>query len=271
MSLFHYTDIQALKSILENNEIWMTDIRFLNDADEYLNGLKVLSEVVDRDLPPNMFYNGQYIDEAQDRISHLLAETEYLGMDTDPVFVFSLSENLDSLSQWRGYGLYCIEFDDSVLREHLPSLERCIYLQSEKYKFAESIITWACTSISSELGENDGSWTQKALDIYNNIAAQGAIFKHVGFVEECEIRSIYQLPETSDEIRFRTRGNMMIPYVPFKIPAHSIKRIHIGPMQDQELASKSLSACARRYQKRVRINNPEYSLDITCSEIPFRG
>ena len=34
-SLFHYTDIAAVASIIKNNKLWLTNIGFLNDSQEY--------------------------------------------------------------------------------------------------------------------------------------------------------------------------------------------------------------------------------------------
>lgn len=44
MNLYHYTDLNAVHSILETHKIRMTDIRFLNDKTEYLKGLEILQE-----------------------------------------------------------------------------------------------------------------------------------------------------------------------------------------------------------------------------------
>ena len=42
MSLFHYTNVHAVQSILSNKKIWLTDIRYLNDSQELHDGFSVL-------------------------------------------------------------------------------------------------------------------------------------------------------------------------------------------------------------------------------------
>jgi hypothetical protein len=44
MALYHYTDLNAVYSILKNNKVWMTDIRYLNDSHGLHDGIKVLAE-----------------------------------------------------------------------------------------------------------------------------------------------------------------------------------------------------------------------------------
>lgn len=42
MNLYHYTDVNAVKSILERKKLWLTDVRFLNDAEEMSEGFKII-------------------------------------------------------------------------------------------------------------------------------------------------------------------------------------------------------------------------------------
>ena len=42
MNLYHYKDVNAVKSILERKKLWLTDVRFLNDAEEMSEGFKII-------------------------------------------------------------------------------------------------------------------------------------------------------------------------------------------------------------------------------------
>jgi len=46
VELFHYTDADAVKSIIENERLWFTDFRFLNDSQELHEGFAVLAEIL---------------------------------------------------------------------------------------------------------------------------------------------------------------------------------------------------------------------------------
>lgn len=48
MPLFHYTDINAVEAILKNKKIWLTDIRYMNDARELHDGIEVFLDVLNR-------------------------------------------------------------------------------------------------------------------------------------------------------------------------------------------------------------------------------
>ena len=47
MSLYHYTSLEAIKSVLENKKIWMTDLRYLNDSQELYHGFEVFKMQLD--------------------------------------------------------------------------------------------------------------------------------------------------------------------------------------------------------------------------------
>lgn len=43
-TLFHYTDIGAVSSILRNKKFWLTHVEFLNDSEELHDGIKHIKE-----------------------------------------------------------------------------------------------------------------------------------------------------------------------------------------------------------------------------------
>ena len=45
--IYHYTDLNAAKSITENAEVWLTDYRYLNDKEEFFKGHEVLLDALD--------------------------------------------------------------------------------------------------------------------------------------------------------------------------------------------------------------------------------
>src|SRR5262245_33669273 len=96
--LYHYTDANGLKGIIESQQIWFTSHRYLNDPSEIIFGIGAAQEVIASvsaqrsgrvkifcDLLANLFTIGN--------ITKLL---EYL--------VASFSRESDDLGQWRAYG-----------------------------------------------------------------------------------------------------------------------------------------------------------------------
>lgn len=79
---YHYTDAQTALKILENKELWMTHTSYLNDSEE---GKELRTYLNKKPVRPEINKVLDYIDKNFE------------------VYVCSLSENGDLLSQWRGY------------------------------------------------------------------------------------------------------------------------------------------------------------------------
>jgi len=141
MSLYHYTDAHAVHSILNTRKIRLTDIRFLNDKEELLEGLKTLEETLLNEIDSDL----KYAEDAANMIHHSLISVETSNNDLNPLYVFSLSSERDQLSQWRAYGAYALEFDEELLREHVEILAPCIYNLNEKIKRSTSEVKKSVT------------------------------------------------------------------------------------------------------------------------------
>ncbi|MGN2430291.1 hypothetical protein [Pseudomonas syringae] len=111
MSLFHYTDVAAIKSILEFNKMRLTDMRYLNDSEEVSHATRiVLEDINDGRLLHRL--NQDYADVASDYVVgqfKLLLENKFSG---HPIYSLSFSAAGDLLSQWRfSYQSYSVEID----------------------------------------------------------------------------------------------------------------------------------------------------------------
>lgn len=129
---YHYTSFEACYNIIESNDIWMSDIHYLNDTTEILScKRRALQRIGQRN-----------IEEVSDLFDY---------------YVFSLSCTSNSLSQWDryaddNYGV-CIEFDleqDSLFQTLIQKgyiIPQCVVYRSEKvekiiehcYEIAEMI------------------------------------------------------------------------------------------------------------------------------------
>ena len=116
--LWHYTSYAGLQGILESKKIFATDLRYLNDRQEF-NHAKVLA----------MQLANEVVDSSKIGVTDntLLQSAVNLAFNTGPlradrlqVMVASFSEAEDQLSQWRGYSGassgVSISFDLSKLR-----------------------------------------------------------------------------------------------------------------------------------------------------------
>lgn len=93
--VYHYTDAAGLIGMLNSGKIWATDYRFLNDRSEIVHTRMMLRDLINSkmrsspDAIRSKFYAG-------------ILESDEKEQELD-LFVFSMSEAADDLSQWRGY------------------------------------------------------------------------------------------------------------------------------------------------------------------------
>lgn len=140
--LYHYTNVQGLKGILENQCLWATHYKFLNDSSEF----QLFKQYLEKLLYPSRlrFYTKEYIENldskaALDSVGGLQAAAKrgvedflkiiYEKIPHEIFIVSFCAEHKDEytkehglLSQWRGYGEnggYAIVFKTESLMEML--------------------------------------------------------------------------------------------------------------------------------------------------------
>ena len=176
----------------------------------------------------------------------------------------------DCLSQWRAYGSYAIEFDENFLHESL-SVYECIYNLDKKREMSKEALVESIENICKDMTKQEGCIGSDSIDSIISLIEKAATFKHDGFIEEREMRGLVN--SDNNDIQYRMRENILIPYVEIEISLDCIKRIHIGPIRDQELAYASMSSFVRGIEKewQVESNNIEYWLEVVKSDIPYRA
>ncbi|WP_368149935.1 DUF2971 domain-containing protein [Aeromonas sp. R2-4] len=273
MKLFHYTDLNALISILQRQEIWLTDIRYLNDERELHEGLEKIRDILKSIRSENLM-DQDYSSKAISFLDNVLREhTEFIYVD-DSIFVFSLSNQPDSLSQWRAYGKYAIEFDVQELSTQIGDIQKCSYKNSLHEKNLLEKITSAISGTAEDMTTNDGC-VHKGMDIASQLISLAATIKHSGFEDERESRIILSTGEYGCErkINYRTRGDVLIPYISLPISLDCIKSVTVGPLREQDMAFNSLYEFIKRieYSYQSETGNLEFEIDVLKSQIPFRG
>lgn len=102
--LYHYTNADGLKGIVENNELWATSAYFLNDSAEIYYGCDLLKYVIDdwvtkNPRPENSLSLG-FVRQLRTWFGEHLIEKHVVP----PVYVACFCEDDNLLSQWRTYG-----------------------------------------------------------------------------------------------------------------------------------------------------------------------
>ncbi|MCO1335966.1 DUF2971 domain-containing protein, partial [Microbulbifer sp. OS29] len=139
-TIYHYTDVHGLFGILNRNQFWLTDNRFLNDSTEGVYAKEILET-----HKKKLF--SQLDETAQEKIYTALTISTPFETGEKVVFTGSFSTEPNLLSQWRGYcskeGGYAIGFDFNELRKLSEDydISSCTYVAEDAVKLWKSLIS----------------------------------------------------------------------------------------------------------------------------------
>lgn len=263
MRIYHYTDLNGLKGIIENNSFWATNFYFLNDAQELQHGIKCILSSLD------------YLTvDFSERSLRLIRDaiTRFQLFEARHMYNISFCQDSDLLSQWRGYGAtqgVCLEFDSDTLIESLSFTEcsrvsgKVIYTQPDSTLEAKSeIIDFFRREDIAKLIESDlFHEVIYAADFSRKITP---FFKHNSFSEENEFRVVIQPHNGLDNVKFRVNNHGLIPYLEVKAKEKlPLKSVIIGPCKDRRLVAEGIQ---------FLLQSKGYSdIPYSFTEVPFRG
>jgi truncated hemoglobin YjbI len=99
--VYHYTDPQALKGVVENAELWATDFRYLNDSQELIYTWAAFVQRLEQLAAEPGQYSEAY--RAQLEALKRMNAMDLMQFD-DAMFVACFTDLADVASQWIGYG-----------------------------------------------------------------------------------------------------------------------------------------------------------------------
>lgn len=271
--IYHYTDLNAAKSITENAQIWLTDYRFLNDKEEFLKGYDLLLDALSEYQDCAEEYPKELI-ECFSRAVENIREDNFSNFERNNIFVSSFSKTKDSLSQWRSYGMYSLELDEAFVGAEDIHLLDCHYLQNEgdAIEYANTIIRFHIMPALLNLWVK-GKPFSVDLKLSSLVDIYALSFKHEAFYDENEVRFVVSCSPDDERINFRVRGQLLIPYIALEFKPQLLKSIMVGPVENQVLACDSFAMFSRKISRIVRQNknNIDYALVIENSHIPYRN
>lgn len=94
--LYHYTTAEGVKGIIENDEIWATNFRYVNDLTEFIYANDILREEIRHRLSSATPLVRAVLDAIMNTPDHLVGEVD--------IYIACFCEKGDLLSQWRAYG-----------------------------------------------------------------------------------------------------------------------------------------------------------------------
>lgn len=257
--IYHYTDISAFQSMVENNEFWLTAHSYMNDEREYFEGLEILEKNIESKL---YNANDQVIELVKEIIQHIKQIV---------IFSISFSKESDLLSQWRSYcpieGGISIGFDSKILESsicgqnvtnNIRYLQECCYDLKHSNWVAETIAEGAVKHLEFSGDKPVIGKTLKStffLEMLTFLARS----KNNNFKEESEVRlftyshkdfSTVEIPDNcnspsikiikDENISFRPKKNFLVPYMKIKFPLQAIRTLTIGPSPYQKICEESM-------------------------------
>ncbi len=257
----HYTSLEGFRSIITNNELWASNIRFLNDRREMDYGIDEVLQFLEQN------------DEKADReTAELFAAVKgRLKTNIPEIYACCFCEHNDSLGQWRGYtgggqGI-AIEFNNRALDDHFEieferlGLYKVIYGEREAKIFLRNEIR----NISRHRSMFEFQEPTMEDGLLKRLLRLAPQIKHDAFQEEREWRLIVNRPRDPNKIAFRTRDNVLVPYVKLgeKDKPLPIGRVIIGPGKDMDLTEQSVRMFLGM--------QPHYlGVKVEKSAVPFR-
>ncbi len=199
LDLYHYSSQAGLLGIAQSQSLWFSHVKFQNDSQEYSYALNLVKKIT-----KELYHKDLY---------HAFNSLEPYP---PPIFSFSLSEQKDSLSQWRGYcpdGGFSFSFRPEVLNEAMKNNEivigQCQYeIEAQKKFIIDNIMRITPEEYKSqrELLEtyqsNRNSFPPETVyalektlylmtfNIKNRTSVYGILLKHPAFKDEEEWRLI---------------------------------------------------------------------------------
>ena len=283
--VFHYCNIEVMKNILQSGKLRFTDIRYLNDIQEFTYIQDVYRQVClsEKDRIEKSFFEFIYNDEVFSQIDGYKKEymisskgesITHFQEEKCRVFVCCFSLDSDELMMWNYYGsgnAGCnIEFS---LMHPSKSIFKGIEFRKSYVKYGEE-----SQSVVKEILNQTYTVWKKAGEKRNNkdiqelmigqLNAYRPFLKNGAFKNEKEYRIVLLVPENKVgemDLKFFVRGNLLIPYLEIDLRDiyAEIKEIKLGPYAGNELNKGSVNDLFST----IGLKN----LSVTVSDIPIRN
>lgn len=273
MAIYHYTDLNGLKGIIESDALWATNINFLNDKNEYIHGFKCFKNTIE--------YLSDEINGLP--VKHLLKQAieNHIDIFKSPdnfkskhVYSISFCREFDQLSQWRGYGNnqgVCLEFDEDELIKGIDS-DGLTFLYNDVIYTSET----STVEVNDKIKKHFETITQSTPGLFDSfmnfirlnslVSSNIPFFKNAGFAEEKEFRFVFSPLLKFHHVNFRVGVYGLIPYLEMKMKDGEklpLKRIVIGPSKDRDLLKAGIYMFLE--------SNGHAGVSIDFSSVPYRS
>lgn len=245
MELFYYTTTETMRYVVTKGDIYATNVRYLNDSEEYINGLREIKKLYD------------IVDKSErNELAELAEKQEYekIKEDASDIYSISFSKASDLLSQWHMYAKESgvqikMNFDEK--KEYLYYCQKCDGKKGAKVKKFETKPVFYLTQVGmpEEEYEQIGKQVQEQFsDIYNENMEMvstwkilAPFIKNYGFKQEEEVRAVFLSSQNELQIEYRNDRGVLKPYLDIEMKnGWPISEIMVGPGRNQNQVFQSI-------------------------------
>ncbi|MDO5403420.1 MAG: hypothetical protein Q4F11_08265 [Eubacteriales bacterium] len=259
--LYHYTKMNGIQGILNQNKIWATDYNYINDEEEFIYVLHVLVEIIMEEfgIPCRDEHNTPFCST----LVELLYNQNYMDY-----YVVSFSSKPDNLTLWAELASPgCnIGFKASeIFNEKFLHFSKVIYEREEQKEVVREALQMAMLHFRPDLQEiSEDTPLATYLEgmdanqqaIMAKAAAELLMYYGIGirselFSAEEEYRAVFALE--NHEKKKRMRNDTCVPYIEVPVKCGmkdtAIEVVTLAPSSKDDLTSQSMNdlLCSKGY------------------------
>ena len=249
MELYYYTTTDTLKYIVTKGDIYATNVRYLNDSDEYINGLREIRILLDS---ADEYHRDELKRQAKDWVTR--DAYQRIKEQISDIYSISFSEASDLLSQWhmyaresgvqikmcfdnlKEYEYYCQVHDDSNVRATKKLEKKSVYYFT---KIGMPLTEYKETG--RKILDEFGCILEKNTEVVSTWKMLAPFIKNYGFIQEREVRAIFLANDNELPIAYRGDRGVLKPYLDIEMKeGWPICGIMVGPGRNQNQVFQSL-------------------------------
>jgi hypothetical protein len=236
--LYHYTSIEGLVGIASSKKFFLSDMLASVDQSEIYHGIDVLKEVLNENKGDPL---------AESFMQSFKSDALWWGIGKQ-IFEYAICfcETNDALTQWRGYSpnggvAIGVNFQELVRWANIAGLSvgKILYERDTQREFLQRLFARGRQYFerleqivaTTPTPERSRAFNDLLIKVSELLLKVVLLFKHDAFDSEREWRvfNITSADNTLYALKFRVRGNAIVPYVemPFKSPL--ISEIRCSP------------------------------------------
>lgn len=271
--IYHHTDVNGLIGIIQNKNLWATNINFLNDYNEYKIGIEALSLICEKHINSQIEKKHEHLSDLYKNFLKFMHDSLKENLESRNHYIVSFTKSRDNLRQWMSYGItnasYAIGFDDETLKSiklghssiDLEDFTYCLNDVSYNMYKMENLLS--SESVMNNVSKNKLNPRKYAIELINELLFGLCSLKDHTFADENEVRMVIQNREIkaiSETIQYRNQLGVITPYIKVPIPLDAIREIIIGPNIHKELATKGLESLLNSHGIKCKIDHTKCSL-----------